>query len=203
MTLLVLGLTGGIASGKTLVSQWFREDSIPVIDADILYKELSKVGEVLYNKIIKAFPSCIREDQSIDFGKLGQLVFHDEEQRNRLNQIAHPEVLKAMHMRIEEEKLHGTKILVLSIPLLFESQAQYLCDQIVTVFVSPEVELQRLIERDHISKEYALQKIASQMSLVEKMKLSTYVIDNSNTIEETKRQYLSILKEITGGKTCH
>lgn len=203
MALLVIGLTGGIASGKSLITEWFLKDSIPVIDADILYKELSKVGEVLYNKIIEAFPSCKDHDSFIDFNKLGQIVFSDEDQRRKLNQITHPEVIKAMNERIEVEKLRNTPYLVLSIPLLFEANMEGLCDRIITVYTSPETEVQRLMKRDHISLEYANRKISSQMSLEEKRKLSDYVIDNSESIEHTYSQYLSILKEITGGTTCH
>lgn len=203
MALLVIGLTGGIASGKSLITEWFLKDSIPVVDADILYKELSKVGEVLYNKIIEAFPTCKDLNGNIDFNQLGQIVFSDENQRLKLNQIAHPVVLKAMNERIEEEKLRNTSCIVLSIPLLFEAKMEGMCDKIITVYTTPEIEVQRLMKRDHISLEYATQKISSQMSLEDKKKLSDYVIDNSESIDQTFTQYLSILKEITGGKTCH
>lgn len=203
MTLLVIGLTGGIASGKSKITEWFREDGIPVVDADILYKELSKVGEVLYNKIIEAFPMCLGKDGSINFSKLGQIVFSEESQRLKLNQIAHPEVLQEMKNRIEAEKQKGTSLIILSVPLLFESKIETLCDKVITVYTTFDIETKRLMERDHISQEYAVKKITSQMSLEEKKRLSDYVIDNSDSLENTKQQYHSILREITGGRACH
>ncbi len=192
----VIGLTGGIASGKSTVSSWFIKDNYPVIDADIIYKQLSKPGELLYNKIIQEFGEQILCNHQIDFLKLGRMIFENNDDRIKLNEITHPEVLKEIERLIEQYRMNGQDILILSVPLLFESHMNDLCDKVICVYVTYDIELERLISRDNIHLDYAVQKILTQMPLTEKQKLSDFVIDNSHSQDYTYTQYKEILKKL-------
>jgi len=190
----VIGLTGGIASGKSTVAKWFIESGFDVIDADFVYKELSKPKQVLYNKLISEFSSVIlREDDSINWQLFSKMIFSDEAKRKRLNEITHPIIKSEIISRINAFKENGAPIVIIVVPLLFESDFHQLCQETVCVYTSLSIELKRLMERDHISKEDAMRKIKSQMSLDRKKKLATYVIDNDHDLSETKKQVQALI----------
>jgi len=190
----IVGLTGGIATGKSLITKWFKEDHIPVIDADIVYKDLSKPSHLLYNTIIHTFGRDILNGEEIDFHKLGLRVFSDERTRNKLNEITHPIVKKEILRQLD--LLQDEELVIVSVPLLFESHFNLLCDEVICVYAKESVELKRLMARDGIDESYARQKIETQMPLDEKAKLSTYIIDNSYGEEETRSSYEKILKRL-------
>ncbi|MFL6517037.1 MAG: dephospho-CoA kinase, partial [Bacillus sp. (in: firmicutes)] len=120
---LVIGLTGGIASGKSTVSNFFKEMNITVVDADIEARLAVRKGESAYLQIIAEFGEEILLDNGeIDRQKLGSIIFHQEEKRLRLNEIVHPEVRKRMNDQVEKAKKNGEEVVVLDIPLLFESK---------------------------------------------------------------------------------
>jgi len=193
----IIGLTGGIATGKSTVSKLFRRVGIRVIDADIVYKELSKPGNVLYNKIIGAFTSAIvGRDYLIDWKHLGQIVYNDEGLRQKLNDLTHPAVKKEILAQVEKLRQSNEHYVVIEVPLLFESGFDSLCDLTVVVKTNPEVQLSRLMIRDLIDKETAQVKIAAQMPLDEKCKRATYVIDNSTDLNSTEKQLQEILEKI-------
>ncbi|WP_242145543.1 MULTISPECIES: dephospho-CoA kinase [unclassified Bacillus cereus group] len=192
----VIGLTGGIASGKSTVSQMLRECNIPVIDADIVAREVVEQGKPAYNKIVEVFgKEILQEDGELNRQKLGSIVFHNEEKRMQLNGIAHPAVRKEMNEQKDRYINEGVQAVVLDIPLLFEGKLTNLVDHVLVVAVSPRVQLERLMKRNGFSEEEAKARIHSQMPLAEKITLGDKVIYNDGTIAETKGQLERILKE--------
>ncbi|MDQ1144788.1 dephospho-CoA kinase [Bacillus sp. SORGH_AS 510] len=191
---LVIGLTGGIASGKSTVSNMFKEMKIPVVDADVEARLAVMKGEPAYSKIIATFGrDILLEDGEIDRQKLGAIIFHQAEKRMLLNEIVHPEVRKRMMGQVEKAKESGEELIVLDIPLLFESKLTYMVEKTILVFVDYDIQLQRLIERNNLRVEDAKARIHSQMPLNEKIKLADAVIDNNGTIEQTKTQLINVL----------
>ncbi|MBU8879667.1 dephospho-CoA kinase [Bacillus sp. FJAT-29790] len=191
---LVVGLTGGIASGKSTVSSILIEKGITVIDADLEAKLAVEKGEDAYQEIVSHFgEQILLEDGSIDRGKLGSIIFNDKEQRLKLNSIVHPAVRKRMLMKKTKACENGEKLIIMDIPLLFESQLTYMVDKTLLVFVEEDTQLQRLMERNQLSKDEALARVNSQMRLKDKTELADAVIDNNGTIEETKKQLMKIL----------
>lgn len=194
---IIIGLTGGIASGKTTVSNMFIEKNIPVIDTDKIAKELLSIDTEAYNEIIEMCGDDIKlSNNEINRKKLATIIFSNEEIRNRLNLIVHPKVKKIMMSEVARYKQMEVKIIVIDVPLLFESDFDKYVDETITVFVNFENQLDRLMSRDQIDLEYANLKIKSQLPLSEKVKRSTYVIDNSLSILETKKQFLEVLEKV-------
>lgn len=193
---LVIGLTGSIASGKSTISLMFGDYNIPVVDADKVSREVVNPGEIVYEKVIQAFGSdIVREDKMIDRKKLGSIIFADEEKRNQLNRIVHPAVRERILERRDGFIKAGAKCLVLDIPLLFESKLTHYVDKTLVVYVDEEVQLDRLMERDGYSEEEALQRIQSQMPVIEKAELADSIIDNNGDRYESYKQLEEILKK--------
>jgi dephospho-CoA kinase len=193
---LIIGLTGGISSGKSTVSRMLSELNIPVIDADIEARKVVEVGQKAYQKILDTFGTDIQtENGEIDRVKLGSIVFHQEEKRLQLNAIVHPAVRERMNEEKERLISLGVKAVVLDIPLLFESNLTHMVDKILLVYVNHEVQLARLMNRNQLPEEEALARIYSQMSLTDKISLADEVINNNESIENTKQQLLQILKK--------
>ncbi|WP_435621906.1 dephospho-CoA kinase [Anoxybacillus eryuanensis] len=186
---LTIGLTGGIASGKSTVAAMFRDLHIPVIDADEIAHRVTSVDGEAYQPIIETFGRDILDSNgAIDRRKLGAIVFYDEQKRKQLNAIVHPLVRKHMLQQKEKYAKEGEKAVVLDIPLLFESKLQHLVDRILVVYVDEQTQLHRLCERNGFSVEEAWARIKAQMPLEEKRKKADEIIDNNGTIEETKQQ---------------
>ncbi|WP_449537213.1 dephospho-CoA kinase [Ferdinandcohnia sp. Marseille-Q9671] len=186
---LTIGLTGGIASGKSTVSQMLKEAGIVVIDADLIARKVVEIGEEAYEQIIGVFgEDILLMNKEIDRQKLGSIVFFDEEKRNLLNSIVHPAIRKQMLKEKEEHIANGEETIVLDIPLLFESKLTTLVDRTLLVYVDYETQLLRLMNRNSLSKEDAEARIHSQMPLKEKVKLADAVIDNNGTVDATKDQ---------------
>ncbi|MFP5106583.1 dephospho-CoA kinase [Neobacillus sp. C211] len=193
---LVIGLTGGIASGKSTVSNFFKEMDITVVDADIESRLAVMQGESAYFKIIEEFGrDILLEDDEIDRQKLGAIIFHHAEKRQILNEIVHPEVRKRMRDQVDQAIKNSKEVVVLDIPLLFESKLSYMVDKTLLVYVDDETQLKRLIERNNLSAEDAEARIRSQMPLSEKIKLADAVIDNNGSIADTKKQLLECLAQ--------
>lgn len=194
--LLTIGLTGGIASGKSTVAAMFRDLHIPVIDADEIAHRVTAIDGEAYQSIVETFGSDILDSNgAIDRRKLGAIVFHDEQKRKQLNAIVHPLVRKHMLQQKEQYARRGEKSVVLDIPLLFESNLEHLVDRILVVYVDEQIQLRRLCERNGFSFEEAWARIKSQMPLEQKRKKADAVIDNNGTIEQTKRQLYERLVE--------
>lgn len=191
----VLGLTGGIASGKSTVAAMLRDLGIVVIDADIIAREVVEVGEDAYFKIIGAFGrSILHDDRTINRQKLGEVIFNNEQKRKVLNSIVHPAVRDKMNRLKMKNIEKGEKIIVLDIPLLFESKQTHLVEKVILVNVDRDIQLKRLMERNGLSIDEAEARINSQMPLTEKITFADAVINNNGTIEETKEQLLDVLK---------
>ncbi len=193
---LVVGLTGGIASGKSTVSNMLKEMGITVIDADVEARLAVEPGEPAYEKIVACFgKEILLEDGSINRAKLGAIVFSDEEKRLQLNRIVHPEVRKRMIDKRDRAIRGGEQLIVMDIPLLLESKLTYMVDKVLLVYVDEDTQLRRLMKRNNFSKEEALSRIRAQMPLKEKIRYSDAVIDNNGTVEKTREQLLRILRQ--------
>lgn len=193
---LVIGLTGGIASGKSTVSNFLKEMDITVVDADLEARLAVMKGESAYFKIIAEFgEDILLANGEIDRQKLGSIIFHQVEKRQRLNDIVHPEVRQRMSDQVEKAKRKNEEVIVLDIPLLFESKLTYMVDKTVLVFVDNETQLKRLIARNNLSVEDAEARIHSQMPLSDKIRLADAVINNNGSIADTKKQLIEILAQ--------
>lgn len=192
---LIIGLTGGIASGKSTVSNMLKEMGITVIDADIEARIAVNISEPAYQLILERFGTeILQHDGEIDRQKLGAVIFQDEEKRILLNEIVHPEVRRRMTEKKEAAIKRGEKVVVLDIPLLFESKLTYMVDKTILVYVDAAVQLNRLIKRNGLSEEEALARINSQKPLHEKRVLANAVIDNNGSLIDTERQLKEILQ---------
>lgn len=178
---IVIGLTGGIASGKSTVTNKLREKGYKVVDCDALTRE-AYVDR--YSELEKSFPACFH-DGGYDRQALATLVFGDDGCRKRLEHIIHPYVV--MRMRKEIDTFDGN-YLFLDIPLLFEANLDYLCDYIWLVYLPQELQLQRLMKRNHFSKEEALIRMQSQMPLEDKKARANVIIDNSRDYDYLYKQ---------------
>ncbi|MDH5160430.1 dephospho-CoA kinase [Heyndrickxia oleronia] len=190
----IIGLTGGIASGKSTVSNLLRRKGFAIVDADIAARKVVEIGEDAYKQIVEAFgPEILQQDQNLDRKKLGTIVFHDEEKRLMLNQIVHPAVREYMQKEKETALKQGKETVIMDIPLLFESNLGYMVDQTILVYVEQSIQLQRLMDRNHFTKAEAMARIQSQMPLEEKIEKSDAVINNNGTIDETEQQLDEII----------
>lgn len=194
VVVLTIGLTGGIASGKSTVSNMLTDMGIPVIDADLIARKVVEPGEEAYKKIVETFgKDILHPNLSIDRVKLGSIIFNDENKRLILNQIVHPAVRQKMLADREDYIAHGEKTVILDIPLLFESKLTKIVDRTILVYVDREIQLKRLMERNNFSKEEAEARINSQMPLVEKVQMADEVLNNNGDINETKKQLVQLL----------
>ncbi|MEH7276118.1 dephospho-CoA kinase [Neobacillus vireti] len=192
---LVIGLTGGIASGKSTVSNMLKEMDITVIDADIEARLAVEKGEPGYQKIVAEFgQDILLASGEIDRVKLGSIIFHNSEKRQLLNNIVHPEVRKRMSDKVEAAKGSGEQVIVLDIPLLFESKLTYMVKKTILVYVDRSVQLQRLMERNDLTFEDAEARVKSQMPLAEKVTLADAIIDNNGAVAESREQLVEILR---------
>lgn len=189
----VIGLTGGIASGKSSVARFFEERSVPVIDADQLARIVVMPGSRAVERIAAIFgDGVLTADGSLDRKRLGAIVFASENKRRQLEEILHPEIRRLAEDRITSAAADGCRLLVYMAPLLIEAGATDRVDEIWVVTVRPDIQLERLMLRDGVSRGEALGMIASQMPLAEKELHGKVVIDNSGTPEQTRH----ILEEI-------
>ena len=192
----IIGITGGIASGKSTVTEFLRRQGYQVIDADQVVHELQEPGGRLYQALLSAFGSAIlREDGRLDRPKLGAMIFGNPqllEQSSQIqNQIIREELAGRRDMLAETED-----IFFMDLPLLFELQYEDWFDQIWLVDVTEETQLSRLMTRNALSQEEAEKRIAAQLSLQEKRKRSDVLIDNNGSLEETRQQIRNALQKL-------
>lgn len=200
--MLVVGLTGGISSGKSTISSWFLQKGIVVLDADQIVKNLQRPNSPLVLKLAEEFgASIVNENGELVRDVLGKIIFYDQEAKELLNAMIHPLVQAKLEEEIERLKKVGEGLVVLDIPLLFESRFEALVDRTVVVYVSPDVQLQRLMKRDQIDREYALAKMNSQMSLDEKRARADYVLINNGTMGQLREQF-DHLFEVLWERAC-
>jgi dephospho-CoA kinase len=190
-----IGITGGIASGKSAVAGMLREMGFHVIDADRVGHEVIEPGKPAYDEIVREFGAgLVGPDRRIDRGKLGAIVFADAEKLGRLNKIVHPRVEEEMVRQFAEWEKSGAKdAAFVEAALLVEAGYQKNLDGLVIAWCKPEQQVERLIARG-LSEVEARRRIASQMPVEEKLKFATVKIDCSGTLEETRRQVEELAK---------
>lgn len=196
--MLLVGLTGGIASGKSLVSRIFKELGAHIIDADRIVHELLAPGEPAWKQVVEYFgDQVLLADKCIDRRKLGEIVFRDEEKRAWLGRCIHPRVFDVYQAQVRRLR-QGSRnaVVVLDAALLIETGYHKKMDRVVVVYATPEQQLRRLIERDHFAEEEALARIRSQMPLGEKRMHADYVIENIGAREETEHQARAVFAEL-------
>lgn len=193
----IIGLTGGIASGKSTIASFFKDEGIPVIETDQIAKTILQPGSDAFNEVVKHFGEEILLSEGIINRKaLGERIFKDEHERDILNQIVHPEVRIITQSKADVLKKEGHAIIVIDVPLLFEAGFDQDVDQTLVVSVPKDIQIERLMARDGIEKAYALKKINAQMPLKEKRKRADFVIDNRGSILDTKNQFNEVLKAL-------
>lgn len=193
---MIIGLTGGIASGKSTVSNIFKSYGIPVVDADVIARQVVEKGMPAYNEIVASFgKEILDENGDIHRKKLGSIVFHDDEKRMLLNSIVHPAVRQEMRRQADQFLAEGYETVVLDIPLLFESKLTHMVDVTLLIYVDEEVQYERLMARDQMTFEEAKARITSQMPLKEKRQLADAVIENNGTLERLKEKVINQLHE--------
>jgi len=200
LSMLKVGLTGGIGCGKSHILREFHKLGVFTIDADEIAHEVILPDRSAYEKILDSFgPEILASDQTIDRKKLGERVFSDEKAREKLNQIVHPLVLEEEARRVaefEEREDPKSPILMVDAALMVETGSYRKYDCVVVVYCPLQVQLQRVISRDKLSEEEALQRIHSQMPLLEKIKYADYIIENSGRLSETNEQVKHIFTEL-------
>jgi dephospho-CoA kinase len=191
----LIGLTGGIASGKSTVANMIRNLKLPLLDSDQIAREVM-LKEDIMKELKKAFGQEIFDDKGkLSRKTLARIIYNDETARKTLNAIVHPhvkeEILKELKAKHQEDK-----VVFIDVPLLYESGFDQMMDQVIVVYVPTEVQLDRLINRDHIEKAYAMQKINAQEDLESKIKKADYMIDNRHSVDYTNKQLMQVLEEI-------
>ena len=193
----IIGLTGGIASGKNLVAEILERLGAVVIDADQLAREVVMPGTAPYDAIINKFgKEIVNTDGTINRKALGTIVFADSAARKHLEQITHPAIREPAANRLSEERQKGTEIVYYMAPLLIEAGITSSVDEVWIVYADEKTQLERLMLRDGIGHNEALQKIAAQMPIDEKIKFGKIIIDNTGTREETERQVIGLWEEL-------
>jgi len=189
-----VALTGGIGSGKTTVTNFFAELKVPIIDADVIAKQLLEESIELKNSIVNQFGSVVVDDhQQLDRLRLRKYIFSNPQARLWLERLLHPHILDFIKERVEQINYF---YYIVAIPLLVEAGLQRLFEQVIVVDVAKDVQQQRVMQRDQQSLMDVEAIIASQTSRVERLHYATYIIDNSCSIDYLKKQVLAIHQEL-------
>ncbi|MDC3957982.1 dephospho-CoA kinase [Polyangium jinanense] len=197
MPFVFFGLTGGIACGKSTVAARFREQGVQVIDADVVARQAVAPGTSGLTEIVKLFgEGVLRADGTLDRGKLGVIVFGDEEKRRALNRILHPRIGARTMMLAQELAERGEPLACYEATLLVENGMQDAFRPLVVVTAPEELQVKRTMERDGVDEKAARARIRAQMPVAEKVKVADYVIDTSGTMEETLQRADEVLTAI-------
>lgn len=200
---LILGLTGGIASGKSSVAAMFAELGAVVVSADQLAREAVAPGTPALRALTAAFGTAILNAAGeLDRGALAQLVFADPAARERLNAITHPAIAGLAEARLRELRAQNVPLVVYEAALLFEAGAEQRVDRVLVVTVDPDIQRQRLVARDRLETTDAQARMAAQWPQAEKVIRADYVIDNSGSVEETRHQITALHHLLLSGGHC-
>lgn len=196
--MLNVGLTGGIASGKSTVAAMLVEKGAFHIDFDILAHGVENPDMPAWQAIIDAFGSEIRnEDGTINRTRLGVIVFADQKKMAQLNAIVHPAVFTAWRRQLEEIKKENADAIVLSdVPLLIEAGMKQMVDVVLLVYISPEAQLRRLMARNGYTREEALSRLTAQMPNQDKLALADLIVNNEGSRDETQKQVVAVWREL-------
>lgn len=186
----IIGLTGGIASGKSTVSRILSRMGAEIIDADMIAREVVEPGRKCFEMIVEEFgKGVLKGDGTLDRKKLGSIVFSDSLKLKRINEITHPEIRRIIAERLKDIEENGEHdVAVIDAAVLIESGMDDMADEVWLVYTDPDTQLERLKNRDGLSEQEAMSRIASQMPVSEKKKFCDRIIDNSGTVEHTKEQ---------------
>lgn len=195
----VVGLTGGIASGKSSVSQLFAKLGARIVDADVAARKVVEPGSEGQEQVIAAFGHhLLQPDGTLNRKELGRIIFSDREARRRLESITHPLIFRHMYLELQHAIRTDAPVVILDIPLLFETGLfMEEIDESVVVYTHPKTQLQRLMERDGLSEAEARSRVQAQIPIDEKARRAEHVIDNSGTPEQTQQQVWALWKEWT------
>jgi dephospho-coA kinase len=197
MMILIIGITGSIACGKSLVSNYLQEKGYTIIDADKI-GHMALENDEVKKQLVNKFGKSILKDNEVNRVTLGKLVFENNENLKELNNIIHPQIRKNISEQIQVHK--NEKLVFVDVPLLFEAKFDDLVEKIIVISLDEKIQLERLMNRNSLSKEEALQRIKSQIPVREKEKLGDYVVDNSFTQENTYNQVDRILEKLKLGE---
>lgn len=197
MMILIIGITGSIACGKSLVSNYLQEKGYTIIDADKI-GHMALENDEVKKQLVNKFGKSILKDNEVNRVTLGKLVFENNENLKELNNIIHPQIRKNISEQIQVHK--NEKLVFVDVPLLFEAKFDDLVEKIIVISLDEKIQLERLMNRNSLSKEEALQRIKSQILVREKEKLGDYVVDNSFTQENTYKQVDRILEKLKLGE---
>jgi dephospho-CoA kinase len=193
----LVGLTGGIASGKTTVAAILSRLGAAIINADDLARAVVEPGEEAWKEIVDTFgPAILQDNQAIDRRKLRTVIFNDPEARKRLEAIIHPQVRALAEQKIHELAAAGSTVIVYEVPLLFEGNLHHWLRPVILVACDAETQRSRLRQRDALSDAETERHVAAQMTLEEKRKLADYVIENNGTFDELERKVREVLERI-------
>ena len=198
----IVGLTGGIATGKSSVAAIFREHGIPVIDADQIARKVVEPGKPAWHKIRKEFgPEVFLNTNELDRAKLGDLIFNNVEKRKKLNTITHPYIYKEIYWQTFKYFLQGHPFIVMDLPLLFETghMLNYL-HKIIVVTCEEDLQLLRLMDRTGFTEAKAKLRVAVQMSLEKKAEMANFVIENSGSALDTREQTIKIINVLKSSR---
>jgi dephospho-CoA kinase len=196
--MLNVGLTGGIACGKSTVAEMFVRLGAYLIDFDRLAHEVQEPGKPAWRDVVHCFGSeILLPDETIDRGKMADIVFRSPERLRRLNAIVHPRVFEEWWSRLEKIKAQAPHAIVFSdVPLLFEGGMQHLFDLTILVMIEPGRQIERLMARNSVCREDAELRLANQMPIYDKIQLATIVIDNQCVMEETERKVAAVWEDL-------
>lgn len=193
---MVIGITGGIASGKSNVCSVVKELGYPIISCDEITKQDYQIGGKIYNVVLERFGNeYLKDDNTIDRKKLGKLIFNNKSAKMLLDSITHPIIKEELLKEIEK---YDDGLIFVEIPLLYEAKFDSICDKVICVFLSQKYQVERLMEREGIDEDFALAKIHSQMDLYMKKSLADYVINSKGNFDETRQQVIDVINNIKG-----
>jgi dephospho-CoA kinase len=193
----LVGLTGGIASGKSTAAKILESLGAAVVNADTLAREVVEPGREAWQEIIAAFGSeILQSDRTLDRQKLRTLIFNNPDARRKLESIIHPRVRALAERRIAEHGAAGYAVVVYEVPLLFEGRLHEWLRPVILIACDIEIQIERLQQRDGLDRVQAQKHIEAQMNLEEKRRLADYVIENNGNLEDLKRQVKAVLETI-------
>ncbi len=193
----LVGLTGGIASGKSTVAEILKRQGAAIINADVLAREVVEPGHQAWTEIVNTFGiAVLQPDRTLDRQKLRAIIFDDAAARKKIESIIHPQVRALAEQRIREHAAAGYAVIVYEVPLLFEGNLQEWLRPVILVACDVDTQRTRLQSRDNLSAAQAQKHIDAQMSLEEKRRLADYVIENNGSLEDLKRQVQAVLEKI-------
>jgi dephospho-CoA kinase len=196
--MLIVGLTGGIGSGKSAVAEMFRQEGAEVIDFDHLARLVVEPGKPAWRDIVDYFgPRILSSDRTLNRVALAEIVFSDEESRKALEGFTHPRIFEKRDALLERIKgKDPLSVVVIDFPLLFELGLRNGLDEVILVYVPREVQIERVANRDNLAREAVEKRLKAQMPIEEKRSLSDYVIDNQGSLTETRTQVQRIMLEL-------